>query len=117
MEFICTFMKIHLVKERTILRYCEGQARAKTSFKQWLKQLKKASWNIPEDIVRSLGAVDFLGNGTSRVVFDIGGNNYRMICKYTFGEKQAHLLICWIGTHAEYTELCRKEKQYTVWAY
>ena len=62
-------------------------------------------------------STDFLGNGSSRVVFDIGGNKYRMICKYAFGDKLVHLFICWIGTHAEYDKLCNKEEQYIVSIY
>jgi mRNA interferase HigB len=37
-----------------------------------------------------------------------------MICKYAFGDKQVHLFVCWIGTHAEYDALCNEEKQYTI---
>ncbi|RYF91432.1 MAG: type II toxin-antitoxin system HigB family toxin, partial [Chitinophagaceae bacterium] len=59
----------------------------------------------------------FLGNGSGRVVFDIGGNKYRMICKYAFGDKQVHLFICWIGTHAAYTQLCKKGQQYNITLY
>ncbi|MHA4812335.1 type II toxin-antitoxin system HigB family toxin [Flavitalea flava] len=57
---------------------------------------------------------DLLGNGSKRVVFDIGGNNYRMICKYWFGKTKIHLYIKWIGTHAEYDILCKAKKQYTI---
>lgn len=47
-------------------------------------------------------------------MFDIGGNHYRLIARYVFGERQAHLFICWVGTHAEYDKLCAKGEQYTV---
>ncbi|WP_298608866.1 type II toxin-antitoxin system HigB family toxin [uncultured Spirosoma sp.] len=53
----------------------------------------------------TFGAADLLGNGTNRIVFDIGGNYYRMICKYAFGKNQVHLFVCWIGAHAEYVKL------------
>lgn len=58
-----------------------------------------------------------LGWNSNRVVFNIGGNNYRMICKYAFGEKQVHLFICWIGTNTEYDELCDNNEQYTITNY
>jgi mRNA interferase HigB len=48
------------------------------------------------------------------VIFDIGGNKYRMVCKYWFTGEFVHLYIKWMGTHAEYDELCRKNRQYTV---
>jgi len=62
----------------------------------------------------TFGSADLLGNGLSRIVFNIGGNNYTMIGKYVFGDKQVHLFVCWIGTHAAYDKVCSKNEQYTV---
>lgn len=73
-----------------------------------------ADWEKPTDIQSAFGTTDLLGKSSNRVVFDIGGNNYRMIWKYAFGDKQVHLFICRIGTHAEYDDLCENNKQYTV---
>lgn len=110
-------MKVHLVKKQTIEEYAQDNARSRVSFRLWLLTLTGADWNSPEDILKTFGATDLLGSGCDRAVFDIGGNNYRMICHYAFGEKQAHLFICWIGTHAEYTKLCKEKKQYTISVY
>ncbi len=107
-------MKVHLLKVQTIEDYVVVHARSRVSFDHWLTALKGADWSEPKDIIVSYGNADNLGNGTNRIVFNIGGNNFRMICKYFFGAKQVHLLICWIGTHKEYTELCRQNKQYTI---
>ncbi|GAB3915268.1 type II toxin-antitoxin system HigB family toxin [Larkinella knui] len=107
-------MKVHLIKKETIEAYVEKNARGKSSFANWLTAIKFADWQVPANILDTFGAADLLGNGTNRVVFDIGGNTYRMICKYAFGEKQIHLFVCWIGTHAQYTKLCQKNQQYTV---
>lgn len=108
-------MKIHLLKEKTIREYCRKHARAQPSFDNWLKQLRGCEWNTPWDIVETYPSTDFLGNGTSRVVFDVGGNNYRMIGQYVFRSNKVCLYVCWIGTHAEYDELCSKNRQYSVW--
>ncbi|HTF04563.1 MAG TPA: type II toxin-antitoxin system HigB family toxin [Bacteroidia bacterium] len=110
-------MRIHLVKEKTIKEYVKGQARSESSFEEWFLRITQADWNVPDDIKRTFGSADLLLNGSSRVVFDIGGNNYRMICKYGFGKRQVHLFVCWIGTHAEYDYLCDARKQYTVFDY
>jgi mRNA interferase HigB len=107
-------MKVHLIKKQTIEDYVVNHARSRSSFTLWLTALKNADWNEPGDMAKTFGAADLLGNGTNRVVFDIGGNNFRMICKYAFGDKAVHLFICWIGTHAEYDKLCNKNEQYTV---
>jgi mRNA interferase HigB len=107
-------MKVHLIKKQTIEDYVVGQARSRSSFAVWLTALKNADWNEPGDIKRTFGSADLLGAGSNRVIFDVGGNNYRMICKYAFGEKQVHLFVLWIGTHTEYDQLCKKDGQYTV---
>jgi len=107
-------MKVHLIKSRTIEEYEKHNARSRSSFRLWKLTIKGVDWNNPEDILETFGSADLLGNGADRVVFDIGGNNYRMICHYVFGEKEAHLFINWIGSHAEYTKLCKENKQYTI---
>ena len=110
-------MKVHLIRKETIERYVVDNARSRPSFTSWLTAVRYADWNAPSDIKQTFGAADLLGNGSNRVVFDIGGNNYRMICKYAFGDKKVHLFICWIGTHAEYDKLCDKNEQYTITNY
>jgi mRNA interferase HigB len=107
-------MKVHLIRKETIENYVADNARSRSSFSIWLTAIKHADWKIPEDILETFGSADLLGKGSDRVVFDIGGNRYRMICKYVLGQKQVHLFICWIGTHAEYDWLCNKSKQYTI---
>ncbi|MCI0750253.1 MAG: type II toxin-antitoxin system HigB family toxin [Flammeovirgaceae bacterium] len=110
-------MKVHLIRKETIESYVAENARSKSSFAIWLTAIKHADWDIPDDILQTFGSADLLGDGIDRVVFDIGGNRYRMICKYVFGQKQVHLFICWVGTHTEYDELCGDEEQYTVTDY
>lgn len=110
-------MKVHLMRKETIESYAVSNARSKPSFAIWLTAVKYADWNAPSDIKQTFGSADLLGKSSNRVVFDIGGNNYRMICKYAFGDKQVHLFICWIGTHAEYDKLCGDKEQYTITNY
>jgi len=110
-------MRIHVIKKQTIEKYTKENARSRPSFRLWLSTLKGTDWNDPEDILNTFGSTDLLGNGCDRAVFNIGGNNYRMICHYLFGEKQVHLFICWIGTHAEYTKLCNENGQYNISIY
>ena len=107
-------MKVHLIRRQTIEEFAMENARCRSSFRLWLLTVRGADWERPEDILETFGSADLLGGSCCRVVFDIGGNNYRMICHYVFGEKQVHLFICWIGSHAEYSYLCREKKQYNV---
>ena len=107
-------MKVHLIRRESIENYSFFNAWSRCSFEDFLSKLKHADWEKPEDIRDTFSSADILGKGTSRVILNLGGNDYRMICKYAFGGKQVHLFICWIGTHAEYTQLCGNDPQYTV---
>jgi|GEM_PF-1076186 len=84
-------MKVHLIRKETIREFAHQNAQSRISFEEWLAKLKYANWEMPADIWVSFPSADFLGRGTSRVVFDIGGNKYRLIGKYAFGDKEAHL--------------------------
>ncbi len=110
-------MKVHLIKEKTIRSYITEHAGSKASFEEWLSKVKLADWVTTEDIVLNFPSADFLGNSSYRVIFDIAGNRYRMICKYSFGNTSIRLYVCWIGTHAEYDKLCKQNKQYIVFDY
>ena len=110
-------MKIHLIKKQTIEDYIKENAQARVAFEIWYSIIKGAEWSEPSDIITTYGSADILGSGSKRAVFNIGGNKYRMICTYNFGQSQVHLFIKWIGTHAEYTKLCNERKQYDVNAY
>lgn len=115
---IATFtMKVHLIRKETIEAFVKQNAQSRMAFEEWNAKLKYADWETPVDMQATFRSTDILGKGSCRAVFDIGGNKYRMICKYAFGNRQAHLFICWIGTHAEYDKLCAAGKQYSVSGY
>jgi len=107
-------MKVRLIKKKSIENFALQNARSRSAFKTWLAIIKRVDWNEPGDIADSFGSADLLGNGSNRVVFDIAGNHYRMICTYHVGITKLHLYIKWIGTHAEYSELCSYNQQYTI---
>ena len=107
-------MRIRLIKKQTIISYVASNRNSKIYFDNWLSMLKLANWSNSNDLKNTFKSADILGKGTNRVIFNIGGNNFRMICSYKFGEKYVHLFINWIGNHAEYSKLCEKDLQYTI---
>ncbi len=104
-------MKVHLIKKQSIENYALRNAKSRESFEKWLSIIKRADWEGPQDIISTLNSADIIGNGSNRVIFNIGGNNFRLICKYHFGNTMVHLFIKWIGTHSQYTTLCNDGKQ------
>lgn len=110
-------MKVHLIKKKTIEEYVKAHASGRPAFQSWLNVLKFADWSDPLEIIQTFNRADILGNSSNRVVFDIGGNNYRIICTYYFGRDQVHLFVNWIGTHAEYDKVCARGLQYEISIY
>jgi mRNA interferase HigB len=107
-------MKVHLIKRNTILKYIKSNQNSKVYFDIWMNQLKSANWSNTNDIFNTFKSADILGKSSNRIVFNIGGNHYRLICNFYFGKENIHLFINWIGTHSEYTKLCDKNLQYKV---
>jgi mRNA interferase HigB len=86
-------MKVHLIKKQSIEEYVLKNARSRASFEIWLSIIKRVDRKEPNDIVTTFNSADIIGRGSDRVVFNIGGNNYRLICKYSFGNARVHLFI------------------------
>jgi len=107
-------MKVHLIKVQSIENFVIENVQSKKAFETWLSIVKRADWNNPQDIVKTFNSADILGKGSNRVVFNIGGNKYRIICQYYFGKQKVHLFVKWIETHASYSALCNNEEQYLV---
>ncbi len=107
-------MRVHLIKKQTLEDFANQYPGSRASLDDWMEKLSFADWGLPGNIKQTYNTADLLGKSSSRVVFDICGNNYRMICKYLFGKRQAHLFVCWMGTHAEYDKVCKQGMQYTI---
>jgi mRNA interferase HigB len=61
----------------------------------------EASWDGPADIRKFYNSADFVGD--NRVIFNIGGNNYRLVAHVAY--RLHRVLIKFIGTHAEYDKI------------
>lgn len=107
---------VRIVKVTSIAKYIDTNPKVKYALEAWVTLVESLTWEKPQDMVDSFGAkaVDIIGNG--RAVIDIKGNHIRIIVKYQFHEKlkKAVIYVKWIGTHAEYSRLCKLNKQYTV---
>lgn len=92
---------MRIIARSKIVDYYNEHADAKTALEEWYTKTKNASWTCFSDIKETFNSVDAVGN--QHYVFDIRGNNYRLIVviKFTIGL----VLIRFIGTHAEYDKI------------
>lgn len=112
--FIYICIKVHLIRKETLEGFAFKNANSRVPLVEFIWKVKNADWQVPADMKATFKNLDFLGNDSNRVIFNIGGNSFRMICKYAFGLRQVHLFICWLGTHAEYDKICNKNEQYLI---
>ncbi len=71
---------------------------------EWYQKTKNSDWSKFTDVKKTWNSCDPIGN--DRYVFDIGGNNYRLIAMIHF--KKRTLYIRKILTHKEYTEMSKR---------
>ncbi|GAC1518545.1 MAG: type II toxin-antitoxin system HigB family toxin [Polyangiales bacterium] len=88
------------MSRRTLRAFWERHAEAESPLKSWFYEAERADWRAPKDIRAAYRSADFVGD---RVVFNIGGNKYRLVVHVSYA---AHLVfIRWVGTHAAYDRI------------
>ena len=70
----------------------------------WSQIVKGASWDKFNDVRASINTADRVvtASGRAVVVFNIGGNRYRLICAIHYDHRRIYLLR--FLTHAEYSK-------------
>lgn len=71
----------------------------------WYEVVKAAHWTKLADIKKDFNSVDYVGN--NRYVFNIKGNDYRIIVIVIFVSQKVY--IRFIGTHSEYDKISPKK--------
>jgi mRNA interferase HigB len=74
---------------------------AMPSYRAWEAITLVASWNAPQDVKLSHPKASILKS--SRVVFNIKGNDYRLVCVVNYQAKL--VIIRWFGAHPEYDKI------------
>jgi mRNA interferase HigB len=77
---------------------------------EWYDKTLQASWNNFSQVKKTFNSCDFIGN--DRFIFDIGGNNIRLVAMIFF--KKRTLYIRGIFTHDEYTRLSKRGELQTL---
>ena len=87
---------------RALKRFWENNPQAERPLRTWYGVAARAEWTGPADVKEQFGAnVDFVAD--NRMIFDIGGNKYRLIVRVSY-EYRA-LMVKFVGTHAEYDKI------------
>ncbi len=95
-------MVTNVIARKALRAFWKRHPQAGTALSTWYHIVSKGDWDSPADLKKAFGInVDFLGD--NRVVFDVGGNKYRLVVRFAYKFKSA--LIKFVGTHAEYDRM------------
>ena len=98
-----TYYLMHIISRKTLMDfYGRPECRdGKAPLDAWFYEATAAKWESPADIKSQYGSASILkGN---RVVFNIGGNKYRLVVKINYPTKT--VFIRFVGTHKEYDRI------------
>lgn len=73
---------------------------AQKAFSYWLDIVRAKKWDNTIQVKEDFATASFV-NG--QIVFDVGGNKYRVVCRIQFEAKT--VMITFAGTHKEYDKL------------
>jgi mRNA interferase HigB len=93
---------MRIVARGTQVRFSTANADARAPLDDWYDVTRYAAWSKPQDVVETFGKrVSILPN--NRVVFDIGGNKYRLVAVILY--RSQILYVRFIGKHAAYDRI------------
>jgi mRNA interferase HigB len=94
---------MQVIAKRTLRDFWNIYPAAEAPLSAWYKVTTKSVWTKPNDVKEQFGAnVDFVGD--NRVIFDLGGNKYRLIARVVYGPYY-RVMVKFIGTHEEYNKV------------
>ena len=88
---------MHIISKKKLREFREEYPKAKPPLEAWYQIAKRADWGNFAEVRETLSRADGVGRF---VVFDIGGNKYRLIAVIHFN--RGKLFVRHVLTHAEY---------------
>ncbi len=93
---------MQIIALRTPKLFWEDNPQAEKPLRTWYGVAARAEWTGPADVREQFGAsVDFVAD--NRMIFDVGGNKYRLIVRASY--KYKALMVKFIGTHSDYDKI------------
>ena len=97
-RYICN---VRIISKKTLREFWLIHSDCEDSLKAWHKEAEESNWKTPHEIKKDYPSASILQD--NRVVFNIKGNNYRLIVKINYDF--AIVWIRFIGTHAQYDKI------------
>lgn len=91
----------NIITRKTLLEYIDQYPTAANALQTLYYDLLKSDFKNFNELKKVYGSASLAGD--DRVIFNIMGNNYRLVVRIVFEYKA--IQIKWFGTHAEYDRI------------
>lgn len=98
---------MHVIAKSALVKFWESQPRgkaqaaAKAAMIEWHTTTSDAAWSNFAALKATFNTADYVSDG--KVVFDVGGNKYRIVA--LIGFRTQRVFILFVGTHAQYDKI------------
>ncbi len=92
---------VKIVARRVLRDFWTRHPDAKGHLTAWFHAVRQAEWTGPADIRAQFRSADFIGD--NRVIFDIGGNKYRLVVHVYYPHQIVRTKF--VGTHRQYDRI------------
>lgn len=93
-----------IIDSEKLEQFIYKHADAARAIQKWIEVCEAADWKHHSDLKNDFLSADYVGN--NRYVFNIKGNNYRLVTVVTFFA--GRMVIRFIGTHSDYDKINAK---------
>ena len=101
---------MRIINEKTLFEYCRklGYRQAEDAIKAWVYEVRNSAWNNSAELKLKYRNASIVTS--KRVVFNIKGNEFRLIVDIEY--KLKIVFVVWFGTHSEYDKIDAKTVRY-----
>lgn len=92
---------MRIIAKKTLRDFWEIHTDSCKDLEEWYGIASRSEWSSPHAIKQTFPKASIVAN--NRVVFNIGGGNYRLVVKFAYRTRIG--FIRFIGTHKEYDKV------------
>ncbi len=97
---------MHIISLKMLRDFWRKHPDAEQPMRNWHTVAEQTRFGSFADVRRSFGSADYVAPFT---VFNVGGNNYRLIAIVRYGDGK--IFVRWVMTHTEYDDWCKLHRK------
>jgi mRNA interferase HigB len=103
--FLCQNIDVTIFSRGTLRDFWEKHGDCELQLKTWYREAENSNWSSINELKKEYPSASILKD--NRIVFNVKGNDYRLIVKFNFDYQLAW--VRFIGTRAEYDKINANE--------